>query len=165
VTRDRCRTGREKPDQPRTHPHPFGIKDLLYRTSRARVTLPAVSVAAPDDVEARARRLALSRGGYVRPRLAQNVAVSGSSVSTRDLTRFAETFSDLADPDRCPRPGRDRLADRQVRPRTPQHQPGPRMARHPMARIPPFVLHFILISNNLLTSLMQPSPATGSMEH
>ena len=56
----------------------------------------------PDDViaalEAHARRLGLSRGEHVRRRLAQDAAVSGSSVSTRDLTRFAETFSDLADP-------------------------------------------------------------------
>ena len=57
----------------------------------------------PNDViaalEAHARRLGLSRTEYVRRRLAQDAAVSGSSVSTGDLTRFAETFSDLADPD------------------------------------------------------------------
>ena len=57
----------------------------------------------PDDViaglEAHARRLGLSRTEYVRRRLAQDAAVSGSPVSTGDLTRFAETFSDLADPD------------------------------------------------------------------
>jgi hypothetical protein len=57
----------------------------------------------PDDViavlGARGRRLGLSCNEYVRRRLAQDAAVSGSSVSTRDLTRFAETFSDLADPD------------------------------------------------------------------
>ncbi len=57
----------------------------------------------PDDViavlEARARRLGLSRNEYVRRRLAQDAAISGSSVSTRDLTWFAGTFSDLADPD------------------------------------------------------------------
>jgi plasmid stability protein len=57
----------------------------------------------PDDViaalEAHACRLGLSRTEYVRRRLAQDAAVSGSSVSTTDLTRFAETFSDLADPD------------------------------------------------------------------
>jgi hypothetical protein len=57
----------------------------------------------PDDVvaalEARARRLGLSRNEYVRRRLAQDAAVADSPVSAGDLTRFAETFSDLADPD------------------------------------------------------------------
>ena len=57
----------------------------------------------PDDVvaalEAHARRLGLSRSEYVRRRLAQDAAVAGSPVSAGDLTRFAETFSDLADPD------------------------------------------------------------------
>jgi plasmid stability protein len=57
----------------------------------------------PDDVvaalEARARRLGLSRSEYVRRRLAQDAAVADSPVSDGDLTRFAENFSDLADPD------------------------------------------------------------------
>ena len=57
----------------------------------------------PDDVvaalEARARRLGLSRSEYVRRRLAQDAAVADSPVSAGDLVRFAETFSDLADPD------------------------------------------------------------------
>ena len=57
----------------------------------------------PDDVvavlEARARRLGLSQGEYVRRRLAQDAAVPDSSVSPGDLVRFAESFSDLADPD------------------------------------------------------------------
>lgn len=57
----------------------------------------------PDDViaalEAHACRLGLSRTEYVRRRLAQDAAVSGSRVSTGDLTRFAETFRDLNDPD------------------------------------------------------------------
>ncbi len=57
----------------------------------------------PDDVvaalEAHARRLGLSRSEYVRRRLAQDAAVSDSPVSAGDLTRFAETFGDLADPD------------------------------------------------------------------
>ena len=60
----------------------------------------------PDDVvaalEARARRLGLSRSEYVRRRLAQDAAVADSPVSAGDLTRFAETFSDLADPDVMP---------------------------------------------------------------
>jgi hypothetical protein len=57
----------------------------------------------PDDViaavDAHASRLGLSRSEYVRRRLAQDVAVSSSSVTTRDLARFAEVFGDLADPD------------------------------------------------------------------
>jgi hypothetical protein len=57
----------------------------------------------PDDVvaalEAHARRLGLSRSEYVRRRLAQDAVVSDSPVSTRDLMRFADTFSDLGDPD------------------------------------------------------------------
>jgi hypothetical protein len=57
----------------------------------------------PDDViaalDAHARRLGVSRTEYVRRRLAQDAAVSGSPVSTGDLARFARTFGDLADPD------------------------------------------------------------------
>jgi plasmid stability protein len=57
----------------------------------------------PDDViaalEAHARRLGLSRTEYVRRRLAQDAAVADSPVNTADLVRFADTFSDLADPD------------------------------------------------------------------
>jgi hypothetical protein len=57
----------------------------------------------PDDViaalEAHARRLGLSRTEYVRRRLAQDAAVSDSAVTTGDLTRFADTFGDLTDPD------------------------------------------------------------------
>jgi len=57
----------------------------------------------PDDViaalDAHAERLGLSRSEYVRRRLAQDAAVSGSAVSVQDLARFAEVFGDLADPD------------------------------------------------------------------
>jgi hypothetical protein len=57
----------------------------------------------PDDViaavDAHARRLGLSRSEYVRRRLAQDAAVSGSAVRVQDLAQFAEVFSDLADPD------------------------------------------------------------------
>jgi len=57
----------------------------------------------PDDViaavDARAGRLRLSRSEYLRRRLAQDAAVPGDQVSTEDLARFAEVFSDLADPD------------------------------------------------------------------
>ena len=57
----------------------------------------------PDDViaalDAHAGRLGLSRSEYVRRRLAQDAARPGSPVSVQDLTRFAEIFGDLADPD------------------------------------------------------------------
>jgi hypothetical protein len=57
----------------------------------------------PDDViaalETHARRLGLSRSEYVRRRLAADAGVSDSPVGAGDLARFAETFSDLADPD------------------------------------------------------------------
>jgi Ribbon-helix-helix protein, copG family len=57
----------------------------------------------PDEViaalDARAGRLGLSRSEYVRRRLAQDAATPGSAVSAKDLTRFADTFADLADPD------------------------------------------------------------------
>ena len=43
--------------------------------------------------------LACRAAEYVRRRLAQDAAVSDSPVSTGDLARFADTFSDLADPD------------------------------------------------------------------
>ena len=57
----------------------------------------------PDDViaalDAHAARLGLSRSEYVRRRLAQDAAVQDSAVSVEDLTRFADMFGDLADPD------------------------------------------------------------------
>jgi hypothetical protein len=57
----------------------------------------------PDDViaaiDAHAGRLGLSRSEYVRRRLAQDAAASGLPVSVPDLTRFADVFSDLADPE------------------------------------------------------------------
>lgn len=56
----------------------------------------------PDDViaavDAHAGRLGLSRSEYVRRRLAQDAARSGSPVSVRDLAGFADRFSDLGDP-------------------------------------------------------------------
>jgi hypothetical protein len=57
----------------------------------------------PDDVvaalEARARRLGLSRSEYVRRRLAQEAALPDSPVSTGDLARFTAAFGDLPNPD------------------------------------------------------------------
>ena len=56
----------------------------------------------PDDVvaalDAHAGRLGWSRSEYLRRRMAQDAAVSGSPVSTEDLARFADLFGDLADP-------------------------------------------------------------------
>jgi hypothetical protein len=56
----------------------------------------------PDDViaalDTHASRLGLSRSEYVRRRLAQDAAISDAAVTVADLNRFADTFSDLADP-------------------------------------------------------------------
>ncbi len=56
----------------------------------------------PDDVlaalDARAARLGLSRSEYLRRLLSQAAATSQSAVSLDDLSRFAEDFGDLADP-------------------------------------------------------------------
>jgi plasmid stability protein len=56
----------------------------------------------PDDViaalDTRARRLGLSRGEYVRRRLARDAAASGEPVSAENLLRFAGAFGDLTDP-------------------------------------------------------------------
>ncbi len=55
----------------------------------------------PEDViaaiDAHATRLGLSRSEYVRRRLAQDAATSGSPVRVKDLARFADVFADLAD--------------------------------------------------------------------
>jgi hypothetical protein len=57
----------------------------------------------PDEViaavDAHASRLGLSRSEYVRRRLAQDAAMSESSVTVADLAGFATLFGDLADPD------------------------------------------------------------------
>jgi plasmid stability protein len=56
----------------------------------------------PDDVlaalDARAARLGLSRSEYLRRLLSQGAAASQSAVSLDDLSRFADDFGDLADP-------------------------------------------------------------------
>jgi plasmid stability protein len=57
----------------------------------------------PDEVitalDARASRLGLSRSEYLRRRLAQEATSGPQPVTTQDLAVFAETFSDLADPE------------------------------------------------------------------
>lgn len=55
----------------------------------------------PDEVvvaiDARAGRLGLSRSAYLRRRLAQDAALPAQAVTVEDLSRFADTFADLAD--------------------------------------------------------------------
>jgi plasmid stability protein len=57
----------------------------------------------PDDVvaavDARASRMGLSRSEYVRRRLAQDAATTGTAVSVQDLARFTDLFGDLDDPE------------------------------------------------------------------
>ena len=57
----------------------------------------------PDEIvaalDAHAGRLGVSRSEYVRRRLAQDVAVSGSSVNVEDLARLADLVTDLGDPE------------------------------------------------------------------
>jgi plasmid stability protein len=66
------------------------MADVLIRD------VPEEVVAALD---AHAARLGVSRSEYVRRRLAQDAATPGSPVRVEDLARFADTFSNLADPD------------------------------------------------------------------
>ncbi len=57
----------------------------------------------PDDVVAaldeRAARLGLSRSEFLRRRMAQEASIGLAPVTVADLAAFAETFSDLADPE------------------------------------------------------------------
>jgi hypothetical protein len=57
----------------------------------------------PDDIitalDARAARLGLSRSEYLRARLAQEAAAGPHPVTAEDLAAFAETFSDLTEPE------------------------------------------------------------------
>jgi plasmid stability protein len=66
------------------------VTDMLIRD------LPDEVVAALD---AQAERLGISRSEYVRRRLTQDAVTSGVTVTTADLTRFAEVFTDLDDPE------------------------------------------------------------------
>lgn len=50
-------------------------------------------------IDARARRLGLSRSEYIRRQLSQDARRSTSAVSADALQRFGRTFSDLADPE------------------------------------------------------------------
>lgn len=57
----------------------------------------------PDDVvaaiDAKARRLGLSRAEYLRRQMLQAGAPTGDGVTIEDLQRVAERFVDLTDPD------------------------------------------------------------------
>lgn len=66
------------------------MTDLLVRD------VPAYVVAA---LEARAARLGLSRSEFLRRRLAQEAVAHAGSVTLDDVAAFADTFSDLGDPD------------------------------------------------------------------
>lgn len=66
------------------------MADLLIRD------VPEEVVAA---VDLGARRLGLSRSEYVRRMLAQDATRPGGPVTVADLSRFAETFADLGDPE------------------------------------------------------------------
>lgn len=55
----------------------------------------------PDEVlaaiDAKAQRLGLSRSEYLRRALARERATTDVDVTVDDLSRFADTFADLAD--------------------------------------------------------------------
>jgi hypothetical protein len=57
----------------------------------------------PEDVltaiDTKARRIGVSRTEYLRRTLARERMATDSAVSVSDLSSFAETFADLADPD------------------------------------------------------------------
>jgi len=57
----------------------------------------------PDDVvaaiDAKANQMGLSRTEYLRRSLTSDAKASGGTVTSADLSRFAETFADLGDPE------------------------------------------------------------------
>jgi hypothetical protein len=57
----------------------------------------------PEDVltaiDTKARRIGVSRTEYLRRTLARERMATDTVVSVSDLSRFSETFADLADPD------------------------------------------------------------------
>ncbi len=65
------------------------MSDLLIRD------VPASVVSA---IDARAALLGLSRSEYLRRQLAESISTSEQAVTVKDLSEFAETFSDLEDP-------------------------------------------------------------------
>lgn len=65
------------------------MSDLLIRD------VPASVVSA---IDARAALLGLSRSEYLRRQLSESIATSEQAVTVKDLSEFAEKFSDLEDP-------------------------------------------------------------------
>ena len=57
----------------------------------------------PDDVvsalEAKAKRLGLSRTEYLRRQMVRVASTNDEAVTVDSLQRFAETFADLGDPE------------------------------------------------------------------
>lgn len=57
----------------------------------------------PDDVvsaiEAKAKRLGLSRTDYLRRQMVRVASTSDDPVTVESLRQFAQTFADLADPE------------------------------------------------------------------
>lgn len=57
----------------------------------------------PDEVvaaiEAKAKRLGLSRTEYLRRQMARVATTGGGEVTVESLQAFAETFADLVDPE------------------------------------------------------------------
>ncbi|MGH4022221.1 MAG: type II toxin-antitoxin system VapB family antitoxin [Pseudonocardiaceae bacterium] len=86
----RLRPTRQCGDIIRYQPREVTVADVLIRD-------------VPDGVlvaiDARARRLGLSRSEYLRRQLAREAETSDGDVTVNDLRRFADTFTDLADPD------------------------------------------------------------------
>jgi plasmid stability protein len=66
------------------------VTDLLIRD------VPDHVLAAMD---AAAKRLGLSRSEYLRRALTREAALSSEEVTVEDLSRFADTFADLDDPE------------------------------------------------------------------
>ena len=66
------------------------MTDLLIRD------VPEEVIAA---IDAKARRVGVSRTEYLRRTLVRESATTGGEVTVGDLARFADTFADLADDD------------------------------------------------------------------
>jgi hypothetical protein len=66
------------------------MTDLLIRD------VPEEVIAA---IDAKARRVGVSRTEFLRRTLMRESATAGGEVTVGDLARFAETFADLADDD------------------------------------------------------------------
>lgn len=63
----------------------------------ADILIRDVPEAVLAGVDAHAARLGLSRGEYIRRRLAADAASSRASVSVADLRSFGDRFTDLGD--------------------------------------------------------------------